>query len=135
VRFPLGILLIGVAGLLLLSGCAGDASGQEATVAIRYSRFDPAVVTVSAGEPVVITLRNDDPIEHEWIVGTPDVHERHRSGTEPFHDAIPTEVTIPSLATRVTMVTFETPGDYAFICHLPGHEAYGMTGTLRVVEG
>ncbi len=89
-------------------------------------------MTVKAGEPISITLSNDDPIEHEWIVGAEAVHECHRSGTEPYHDHLPTEVTVPALSSRTTVVVFEEPGDYAFICHLPGHEAYGMRGTLRV---
>jgi len=33
-----------------------------------------------------------------------------------------------------TTITFTTPGSFLFICHLPGHEAYGMVGTL-VVRG
>jgi uncharacterized cupredoxin-like copper-binding protein len=32
----------------------------------------------------------------------------------------------------VTTVTFTKPGTYLYICHLPGHEAYGMVGTLLV---
>ena len=28
--------------------------------------------------------------------------------------------------------TFTTPGTLTYVCHLPGHEAYGMTGTLIV---
>ena len=84
--------------------------------------------------PVTFELRNDDPIAHEWIVGDEDVHKRHRLGTEPYHDAVPTEVTIPAFETRTTVVTFDKPGEYAFVCHLPGHEAYGMRGTVRVVE-
>ena len=91
-------------------------------------------ITARAGEPVTITLRNDDPIEHEWIVGTADVHARHRTGTEPYHDSMPTEVTIPALSSRTTTVTFDKPGEYAYICHLPGHEAYGMVGTIHVLS-
>ena len=117
----------------LASGC-GDEQPAGATVAIHYSRFVPDTITVTAGLPVAITLRNEDPIEHEWIVGPPGVHERHRTGTEPFHDALPTEVTVPALSTRVTTLTFDRAGEYAYICHLPGHEAYGMVGTFRVVE-
>jgi uncharacterized cupredoxin-like copper-binding protein len=30
-------------------------------------------------------------------------------------------------------VVFDQAGEYLFICHLPGHEAYGMVGVLRVV--
>ena len=85
-----------------------------------------------AGVPVRIVLKNEDPIDHEWIVGDAALHERHRTGTEPVHDSRPTEVTIPAGATRETTVTFDTPGTYLYICHLPGHEAYGMVGTVVV---
>ena len=129
----LSALLLTAALALIASGCGSGAS-TNATVAIRYSRFGPNGITVPAGVPVTITLRNDDPIDHEWIVGPPDVHERHRTGTEPFHDERPTEVTVPALSSRVTRLTFDQPGEYAYICHLPGHEAYGMVGTLRVLE-
>jgi uncharacterized cupredoxin-like copper-binding protein len=127
----LATVAVGAAVVLLASGY-GEASSNEETIGIHFSRFVPDVVEVAAGEPVTITLRNDDPIGHEWMVGDAAMHDRHRTGTEPFHDTIPTEVTIPALETRVTTVTFEEPGDYAYICHLPGHEAYGMTGVLRV---
>ena len=117
------------------SACGGGANASaEATIAIHFSHFVPEDVTVPAGVPVTITLRNDDPIEHEWIVGAPDVHERHRTGTEPYHDQVPTEMTVPALESRTTTITFEQPGEYLYICHLPGHEAYGMVGRMHVVE-
>jgi uncharacterized cupredoxin-like copper-binding protein len=131
---PLALLVVVSSAALFMGGCGGDASASEATVTIRYSHFEPEVLTAAVGVPITITLRNDDPIEHEWIVGTAAVHERHRNRTEPFHDEIPTEVTIPSLSTRVITVTFASPGEYQYICHLPGHEAYGMVGTVRVTE-
>ena len=127
------VLLLGAALTLAAAGC-GNGSPARETVAIHYSQFAPDVITVRAGVPVTITLRNDDPIEHEWIVGLPEVHARHRTGTEPSHTTVPTEVTIPALSTRVTTLTFERAGDYVYICHLPGHEDYGMVGILRVVD-
>jgi uncharacterized cupredoxin-like copper-binding protein len=135
-RLGLGIIVcavvaIGAAALVLIA-TNGEASSNEKTIGIHFSRFVPDVMEVKGGEPVTITLVNDDPIGHEWMIGDAAFHERHRTGTEPFHDTVPTEVTIPALETRVTTITFEAPGDYAYICHLPGHEAYGMTGVLRV---
>ncbi len=127
------LFLAGVAASLLLSSCGGAASSASTTIAIRFSHFEQERLTAVAGVPVTITLRNDDPIAHEWIVGADTVHASHRTGTEPFHSQRPTEVTIPALSTSVTTVVFEQPGDYKYICHLPGHEEYGMVGTLRVV--
>jgi uncharacterized cupredoxin-like copper-binding protein len=120
---------------LVIAGCGGGGPPDHATIEIHYSSFVQKSIEVPAGKPVTLTLKNDDPIEHEWIIGTADVHERHRTGTEPHHDTIPTEVTVPAFETRVTMITFDHPGDLLYICHLPGHEQYGMVGTLHVVEG
>jgi uncharacterized cupredoxin-like copper-binding protein len=101
-------------------------------VDIRFSHYEPTELSVPAGRPVEITLINHDPIDHEWIVGDDAIHERHRTGTEPVHDARPTEVSLPALGKRTTTVTFPTAGRLKFICHLPGHEAYGMVGILYV---
>lgn len=102
-------------------------------ITIHFSHFDPATVRVPAGVPVTFVITNTDPIDHEWIVGDAATHERHRTGTEPVHDARPTEITIPARAERRTTVTFAAgTGAEQFICHLPGHEAYGMIGTVVV---
>lgn len=137
-------LVGGVALALGLGGIAAawasgpaHASGRgpiTVEIGIRHSHFDRGQLTVPAGAAVTFVLRNDDPIDHEWIVGDAASHERHRDGTEPVHSTRPTEVTIPSGGSRATTITFPTPGTYRYICHLPGHEAYGMVGTL-VVSG
>ena len=127
------VIAVGTALGFAATIAAGQSAAATTTVAIHYSRFTTNIITATAGVPLTITLRNDDPIEHEWIVGSDAMHERHRTGTEPFHDQVPTEVTVPALSTRVTTVILNQPGDYAFICHLPGHEAYGMRGVLRVI--
>jgi uncharacterized cupredoxin-like copper-binding protein len=129
---PLAGVLAGLA-LGWSSGPDRPAASDQHSITIHFSRFGPETVTVPAGVRVTFELRNDDPIEHEWIVGTEDVHKRHRLGTEPYHDEVPTEVTIPAFQTRTTVVSFDEPGEYAFVCHLPGHEAYGMRGTVKVV--
>jgi uncharacterized cupredoxin-like copper-binding protein len=131
-------------GLALSIGLAGMAAAWAnvpltgpVTVAIpiRYSHYQRNEVTVRAGVPVTFVLRNDDPIDHEWIVGDAAVHERHRAGTEPLHASRPTEVSIAAGTTVSTTVTFTRPGTYLYICHLPGHEAYGMVGTVFVTGG
>src|SRR3954470_6737207 len=138
-RRPGRLALVG--GIALAVGLAGIAAAWTATpgygpdrreVAIRYSHYTPSTITVRAGTALTVVLRNDDPIDHEWIVGDAAVHERHRTGTEPVPPALPTEVSIPAGSTRETTVRFATPGTYLYICHLPGHEAYGMVGTLVV---
>lgn len=125
-------MVLALLAAVLLSGCAAAAAAEpprELLISFRYSRFVPSAVEVPAGVPITITLRNDDPIGHEWIVGHQEIHAAHRLGTEPTHEGRPTEVSVPPFGSRTTTVTF-APGIYTFVCHLPGHEAYGMTGRL-----
>jgi uncharacterized cupredoxin-like copper-binding protein len=125
-------LALGVAGMAAALADVPDAGPVTIEIPIRYSQFEREVVRVKAGSTVTFVLDNGDPIDHEWIVGDAAVHARHRAGTEPAHASRPTEVTIRAGTTETTTVTFTEPGEYLYICHLPGHEAYGMVGTVRV---
>jgi uncharacterized cupredoxin-like copper-binding protein len=130
-RLLSGALAAAVLGSLA-AGCAGPTDRVE--IVLRNSRYEPGAVRVPVGRPITVLLRNEDPIDHEWIVGDEALHERHRTGTEPYHDERPTEVSVPALETRTTIVTFDATGTLRFVCHLPAHEAYGMTGSLTVVR-
>jgi uncharacterized cupredoxin-like copper-binding protein len=129
----LGLGLATALGAAAVAGAVGrSAEPVVVQIDIRYSHFSPDTITVPAGRPITFVVVNDDPIDHEWIVGDEALHERHRTGTEPVHNARPTEISIDALHERRTTVTFASPGTLTFICHLPGHEAYGMVGTLTV---
>jgi uncharacterized cupredoxin-like copper-binding protein len=123
------VLVTGLAG----TGCSPAAAPVTVEIVLRYSRFQPAAVQVPHGRPVTFVLRNEDPIDHEWIVGDDALHEAHRQGTEAHHGTRPTEVSVDPLATRRTTVTFSSATRLTFVCHLPGHEAYGMVGELAVL--
>ena len=99
---------------------------------VRFSRFSPSSVTVRRGETVRFVVDNRDPIPHELIVGDQAVQDRHETGTEPHHGDKPGEVSVAPGARAETTVTFPRSGRLLFGCHLPGHWAYGMKGTIRV---
>jgi uncharacterized cupredoxin-like copper-binding protein len=129
------LVLVGSLALVAFASAAGAGSASGPTrieIRIHYSHFVPSTIQVPAGVPVTFVIRNDDPIDHEWIVGDDAVQQRHRTGTEIRHDSRPTEISIPALSTRTTTITFGGPVTWRYICHLPGHEAYGMVGTLIV---
>lgn len=119
-------------GAVAVAGCAPFA--QTVTITIHYSRFDETELRVPRGVPITFVLVNEDPIDHEWLIGDDAFHAAHRTGTHAAHGGVPTEVTVPALTTVETTITFDEAGTFAYICHLPGHEAYGMVGHL-VVEG
>jgi uncharacterized cupredoxin-like copper-binding protein len=125
---------LAVAALLVVAAVtAGCAPGPvTVTITIHHSAFDLTEVTVPRGVPVTFVLVNEDPIDHEWLIGDDEFHDAHRTGTHATHGDVPTEVTIPALETARTTITFDESGTLAYICHLPQHEAYGMIGTLTV---
>jgi uncharacterized cupredoxin-like copper-binding protein len=126
--------VVGVALLapLLLIAYVAAATPTIEHITIHYSSYGPAHFSVTRGQPVTFVIDNTDPIDHEWIVGSDAVHAAHRTGTEPVHGSRPTELTIPALESRTTTVTFDEVGEVKFICHLPGHEAFGMVGIIDV---
>lgn len=130
--FPTLLVLPLLLACAALAGCGSASDPIEVRITLHYSHFEPARVVVPHGQPITFVLQNDDPIDHEWLVGDAAMHEVHRNGTEAHHDSRPTEVSVPALSTRTTTITFDSPGILAYICHLPGHEAYGMVGTLVV---
>jgi uncharacterized cupredoxin-like copper-binding protein len=127
-----GLVAIAVVLVFAASTLAGPRPSSTVEIVVKFSKFQPDQVVVPVGVPVTITLRNDDPIDHEWIVGDEAVHAVHRVGTEPLHPDRPTEVILPAMVSTTTVVTFEQAGTLQFICHLPGHESYGMKGTLTI---
>lgn len=80
-------------------------------------QFDPTTVTITAGDPVNLTLVNDGRALHDLTI--PALGFRL--------DADPGEQASGSL-------TVDEPGTYAFECTVPGHADAGMRGTLVVQE-
>lgn len=116
------------------AACGGTAASEDRTVVvtIRHSRFAPSVVDVPAGTRVRFVVRNVDPIAHELIVGDQAVQDLHANGTEAHHGEKPGEVSVAPGATAETTYRFTTAGRLLFGCHLPGHWAYGMRGTITI---
>lgn len=129
---------IGLAVVLASVGLAAHAASSRAVpsvaITIHYSHFSPAVVRVKEGSTVRFVITNTDPIDHEFIAGNQELQQAEETGTDTVHDgAVPGEVSVPAGTTRSTTVTFPSnPITWAFACHLPGHYAYGMRGSIEI---
>ena len=124
------------AGYAIAGDAAGGALGPglvTVEVGIEHSRFDIGALEVREGTTVEFVVRNTDPIDHELIVGKPDVHRAHAKGTERSHPPIPGEVSLRPGQVASTFYEFTEPGSIVYACHLAGHVAYGMEGTIEVV--
>jgi uncharacterized cupredoxin-like copper-binding protein len=135
------VAVAGAAALLAATratgvGRAGDGPDRTVVVTMHHSRFEPAVLRVDPGQRVRFVLRNTDPIDHEFILGDAAVQRRHEQGRERHHHGdVPGERSVAAGQEAATTYRFPARLDgqvLEFACHLPGHYAYGMHGTVRV---
>ena len=77
--------------------------------------FAPDQLSISAGEPVNVTVVNTGEVFHDFTVAEGDFM-----------------LDLPAGATATGGLTIDRPGEYKFQCTVPGHAAAGMTGTLIV---
>lgn len=123
--------LVGVASAACVASAVVD-DVRTVRVTIRYSAFVPDVIHVEPGETVRFVVRNDDPIDHEFLIGDEAVQQAHEEGTESHHGERPGEISVPAGETVATTYLFDGAGSTLFGCHLPGHYAYGMRGTIAI---
>jgi uncharacterized cupredoxin-like copper-binding protein len=134
---------VGAGAFVATTGYAVTASGSErgalgpgvVTVEVNIDRsaFDIGSLRVREGTLVEFVVQNNDPIDHELVVGDAEVHARHADGSERRHPPVPGEVSITPGDRAMTFYEFAEPGTIVYACHLPGHVAYGMEGTIEVI--
>lgn len=129
-------LSLGLLSLIGLTGTACSSSGVDRTVTItiEHSRFSTDQLEVERGATVRFVLVNNDPIDHEFLVGDEEMQDIHEKGTEAHHGARPGEISVPAGEERSTTYTFTRDEPLLFGCHLPGHYAYGMKGTIEILD-
>jgi len=113
-------------------------------------RYRPSSIVVRAGRRVTFAVTNAGKLPHEFILGdraTQLDHERqmqamptdgghmhaHAHGTAD-HSADGAGLTVPPGQTRRLTWTFHDPGVVLYGCHVLGHWAAGMRGTILVLS-
>ncbi|MCF0039189.1 PVC-type heme-binding CxxCH protein [Dyadobacter fanqingshengii] len=121
----------------------------ELKVEKEIMQFDKKLLTVKAGQKVVINLENPDGMQHNLLIIKPGTLQKvGQAADEMLRDPKAAEKQyVPKIAevlysTKLVnsgeTVTLEftvpnEPGDYSYVCTFPGHWR-GMNGILRVVK-
>jgi Cu+-exporting ATPase len=100
-------------------------------------RFDPSTVDVREGETVAFTITNSGSVEHEFVIGDAQVQAAHEAemapgGMNKMNEDEGNAVSIPPGKTATLIYTFDQPGTLLYGCHVAGHYAAGMEGTITV---
>jgi len=144
--------IIALAGIaLLLAACGGGADSgsgsseaqptgpKEFTVAVKDEfNFDPNTLAAKAGEEVNIMLDNTGTIPHSFAILNLGVTAEDVVGAseDAQHELLALELheVTPGEADEGTFTAPSEPGEYTFICTVPGHAQAGMVGTLTVTN-
>jgi uncharacterized cupredoxin-like copper-binding protein len=89
--------------------------GPKLEVSAKEFAFTPSTLTMKAGQPTDIVLKNEGSIEHDFSVS-----------------AAGFELPVPASGIGDLVLTIAKPGTYQFHCSVPGHEGAGMKGTITV---
>lgn len=136
-------VLLVAAALMVLSACsAGQAKpASDVTVEMTDFAYSPSSITIPAGEPVTLTIKNAGNIEHDFVVekidATTDMLQdsgseaHHAHGEKQNYDL---HVSANAGETSVLELTVSEPGTYEVFCSVQGHKEAGMIGKLNVVD-
>ena len=126
---------------IFLVGCASNPAQTTTEISVEASDFayQPASITIPAGEPVTITLNNVGKVEHDFVVEKIIVTDVSASDTGPAahhmggHEA---DYDLHFFAragdTETLQFTALEPGTYEIFCTIEGHKAAGMAAELVV---
>lgn len=90
--------------------------GESFKTSIQEWKISPATLTVESGKRLVLTVRNDGTIPHNFAV--PGLGVR-LIGLAPGD-------------TRQVELNADQPGTYQFLCDIGGHAEAGQRGTLTI---
>lgn len=122
---------------LMLASCGGRSSRPVTEVDLTMTdfQFQPTTFTVPAGQEISVNASNSGAVVHSFVI----MKQGQSAGSEFNEEDQPNvywEVEIqPGGSTETSFMAPTEPGEYEFVCHVPGHVQAGMVGKLDVVVG
>ena len=116
-------------------GTEPPSGAVEVTMLAEDVKFVPDKMTISTGQVVTITLRNDDTVEHDLQVDDLSIERMDGEDMAGDHQGAGEAVlAVHTLAGESASLTFRTEqkGTFDFYCTISGHQEAGMVGTLTV---
>ena len=122
-------------------GEPAEAGEADRVIEIAMSdqlRFEPASVEVRVGETVTFRVTNAGAIPHDFTLGGEETQEEHEGemvagGMAGMGHGEPNTATLdPGEEAELTW-RFTQAGTIRYGCHLTGHYAAGMVGTITIV--
>jgi uncharacterized cupredoxin-like copper-binding protein len=134
---------------MVVTGCGGGDDDDQSSspvppdqakpartidVMMRDIHYEPAAVTVNAGETVTFRFINEGEIVHDAYIGDEASQERHEKEMrgDSHHGKKGGGISVEPGKTGSITHTFSRAGTTIIGCHEPGHYAGGMKVTVTV---
>ena len=143
-RTKLAKLILTSFFLAACSGLTAQTKIQAVSVEATGMHYQPASIVVIVGQPVELTFKNSDSVDHDFsVMEIPLVSGTMQESSSPMptHDmsGMARMSGTPALHVAAAMgttgklqFTASKPGTYEFYCTVAGHKEAGMVGTLVV---
>jgi len=117
----------------LLTACGATVSSEPVSVLnveMSEFKFDPADLTVFAGKEIILNLKNNGGVEHEFTILKKGITAKIPFDREKQGDAILAEFRVGAQKSDEFKFILPEPGEYQVICAISGHMEAGMVATL-----
>jgi uncharacterized cupredoxin-like copper-binding protein len=115
----------------------GEASRTVRLSALDTMAFQPAAISVSAGEIITFEVTNAGKAVHEFTLGDAQMQQQHADAMAHMpagvHHAFPNSITLQPGETKTLTWRFGNARTVEFACHEPGHYQAGMRGRVTTV--
>ena len=120
-------------------GRPGDPANADRTIEVAQLdtfRFQPSAIGVEIGDTVTFVVTNEGQGPHEFVIGDEMFQQEHESEMRDMGGGLmpdePNAITVQPGGTKSLTWTFTKSGSLQFGCHVSGHFAAGMVGTMNV---
>lgn len=100
--------------------------------------FTPDDVLVAVGETVTFRVTNSGVLPHDFTLGDTETQDDHEAEMAGMASGNPEDevnaFTVQAGETKELTWTFDEPGSILMGCHIPGHYAAGMLGTITITS-
>ncbi|MEH7380366.1 cupredoxin domain-containing protein [Bacillus sp. JJ1533] len=112
-------------------------NSSEITINVNSSTFSytPSKIIIKKNQPVILTLKNNDAIEHDIEIKEIPIHSQtEQNHSEHSHGEADLHLHTTENSSSVIHFTPLKEGIYKFYCTIPGHAKNGMIGELVVLN-
>jgi uncharacterized cupredoxin-like copper-binding protein len=116
-----------------LAACGAASPSTHLKVDLMEFMFNPANLTVPAGQEITLDLSNTGAVMHDFIIMKYGTSVGDDFGDEDVPNIYWKAELEPGTSATYTFTAPSEPGDYQVICGVQGHYQAGMVADLTVV--